>query len=248
MLEVSGPADWSGVYAGGQWGLSNAGMDFSGASDGMISPLLANDVGGAVGSSGWSFLGKGNSSGTAFGAFVGYNFQWEDAVVGIEANYNRTSLTSHTSGSDGRATIVVVDSTTTPVTRWRYSGDVNGAASLTLTDYGTFRLRGGYAMGRFMPYGFVAAAIGRVNYSHSASFIGTVTDISAGSTLLATFTPSTSGNEGTLVYGGAVGLGLEMLLTNNLFVRAEWEYVQFQHLHNVTLNINSVRAGAGVKF
>jgi opacity protein-like surface antigen len=45
-----------------------------------------------------------------------------------------------------------------------------------------------------------------------------------------------------------VGAGLEVALTRHIFVRAEYEYVQFQPVASTVININSVRAGAGIKF
>ena len=39
------------------------------------------------------------------------------------------------------------------------------SSSLKLTDYATFRGRAGYAFGQFLPYAFVGAAVGRMNYS-----------------------------------------------------------------------------------
>jgi opacity protein-like surface antigen len=42
-----------------------------------------------------------------------------------------------------------------------------------------------------------------------------------------------------------VGLGLEICVMPNVFVRGEWELDNFQSLR---VNMNSVRTGIGVKF
>jgi opacity protein-like surface antigen len=251
MLEVTGVSDFSGVYAGVQTGFSNAGMNFANAANPLVEHLLRNTATASVlGTADWAVLGDANPNGTSFGGFVGYNWQWDAAVVGLEINYNRTSLTSTSTDSMSRWSIQTVDASTVPPTQYRYSATVGGSASLTLTDFGTFRLKGGHAFGQFMPYGFVAAAVGRVNYSKTADVFSQIHDVTGGgNVLLSTYSPATARDSATtFIYGGAVGLGVDVLLTNNLFVRAEWEYVQFQPFEGFNLNVNSVRAAAGAKF
>jgi opacity protein-like surface antigen len=53
-----------------------------------------------------------------------------------------------------------------------------------------------------------------------------------------------------LIYGYTAGLGVDINLVGNLFMRAEWEYVRFAtNLLNVTdPHLNTVRAGLGYKF
>ena len=51
----------------------------------------------------WTTLSKGDTSGTGFGGFVGYNFQWDDVTFGLEANYTRTSLSKSASDSMSRS-------------------------------------------------------------------------------------------------------------------------------------------------
>ena len=48
------------------------------------------------------------------------------------------------------------------------------------------------------------------------------------------------------IYGYSGGLGIDMMLFANLFVRAEWEYMRFTAPVDTT--INTVRAGIGYKF
>jgi len=42
--------------------------------------------------------------------------------------------------------------------------------------------------------------------------------------------------------------GLDVALTRNVFLRAEYEYVQFAPIANLVVDVNSVRGGLGVKF
>jgi outer membrane immunogenic protein len=123
-------ADWSGVYVGGFGGYGQS--DFG-------TKVKIKGSGGA--SRDLAFPRK-DATDTAFGGFIGYNYQIDEAVLGVEADYTHTPLrgTSHVtlSGSD---TVV----TTTK-----------------LTDFGTVRFRAGYTAGSFMPFVTAGLAVGSV--------------------------------------------------------------------------------------
>ena len=57
---------------------------------------------------------------------------------------------------------------------------------------------------------------------------------------------ATDGVYSHLIYGYSGGLGVDMMLTAGLFLRAEWEYVRFTA--SVDTQVNTVRAGLGYKF
>src|SRR5262245_29573803 len=86
---------WTGFYAGGQVGYSAAHTDFSQvpASLTAFDPLVPFTAPfGAV--SAWATMGTNTSSAASYGAFVGYNTQWDEVVLGFEVNYNHTSLST----------------------------------------------------------------------------------------------------------------------------------------------------------
>ncbi len=102
--ETIGPATftrWSGFYAGGQIGLTNANADFSNTTQSLVAyALRANHSGKpASAASQWPVLGNANQSAIGYGAFVGYNTQWQDLIIGMEANFNRASFSLHASSS-----------------------------------------------------------------------------------------------------------------------------------------------------
>src|SRR5688572_6176293 len=154
-----GPYNWAGIYGGGQWGYGNADFDFTASVRPLIAHVLREttlEEEGRV--SEWSSLPKRDVRGNSYGGFVGYNSQWGDAVVGVELNYNRTSLSAHGTDSIGRITSL--------------SNGVNSvlltsAASATLTDYGTLRFRGGYAWNWLMPYAMIGFAVGQANVTRA---------------------------------------------------------------------------------
>ena len=58
----------------------------------------------------------------------------------------------------------------------------------------------------------------------------------------------TESQANAIAYGAAAGLGVEVSILPNMFLRAEWEYVQFAPIHDIQVNINSGRVGLGLKF
>src|SRR5580704_13847633 len=79
--------NWDGWYAGGQVGYSSASMDFSQSLVGLTNSIFRDSVLEQP-TSQLSALSKANVQGTGFGAFVGRNYQWDDIVFGVEANYS----------------------------------------------------------------------------------------------------------------------------------------------------------------
>lgn len=260
--EVAPAYNWRGVYGGAQAGFSTANVDFTDHVRALVADevrLLTIERDQQV--SQWLVLPKKNPVGGSFGAFVGYNWQWEDAIVGFEINYNRTSLAT-SSGSSIERTFF--DSNGLPSGHdYFYDVLVTGAASAHITDWGTFRARGGWAAGPFLPYGFVAFAVGRTDRSRSGSVAGTATDqpnpppsppppaaCTANCPLptLAISENQSDSRNGVFMYGAAAGLGVDIALLPNLFLRGEWEFAQFAPVEHMHIHINTVRTALGLKF
>ena len=51
-----------------------------------------------------------------------------------------------------------------------------------------------------------------------------------------------------IAYGFTAGLGIEVAVMQNLFVRAEWEFIEFPNVSDFRVQANSVRAAVGMKF
>ena len=81
--------NWQGFYVGAQAGYGSSDENFNGSTSNMIAALLANNIiESQMGVSQSNFgLGKQSARSSAFGGFAGYNLQWEDVVVGLEASY-----------------------------------------------------------------------------------------------------------------------------------------------------------------
>jgi outer membrane immunogenic protein len=250
---------WAGFYAGAQVGYSGASYDFSNGVGSLVSlllgtfPTLAGDV------SNWNVFGRASTSGFAYGGFAGYNAEWEGVILGVELNYSRTSLfkslANSATGPDPNPSVL---SSVEFLSFDRVT--VTGTTSLKITDIATLRGRAGWEAGPFLPYAFAGVAVGRADVTQSASAIANYTDWTDTNCVLGVcsfqpvatgqlrFPTATNSQSGQFVYGGAAGLGLDMVLTANVFARLEWEYLLFQPIDGIHANINSVRTALGVLF
>ena len=108
----------------------------------------------------WLLLSKNHAQATGFGAFVGRNYQWEDLVFGIEANYNyMTSLSNSSTNSMSRLIVDPLGENPPAGHTHTYATTLSGTAALQIKDVATFRGRAGWATGDFLPYVFGGLAV-----------------------------------------------------------------------------------------
>ena len=250
-----GPATftrWSGFYFGGNVSLGCATSDFSTATRPLVEFSLQHlTIEDQARPSDFRVLSRGSAVAAGGGAFLGYNTQWQDLVLGVEATYTHTNLnTTAPSTPIGR----LFPSLNTAV-------GLSASGNLNLTDFGTARGRAGYVIGNFLPYGFVGMAVGRASYSVStladvtqnASKTST-SDYSCAGTGAQTATCqdflflNSAGQNNALLWGYTVGAGSDWALTPNIFARGEFEFVQFAPISNIAVSVASGRVGAGFKF
>ncbi len=237
---------WAGIYIGGQVSYSSAGGNFSNTTQAPLAYALRElTLENEQQPSSWPVLGQANHSATGFGGFVGYNTQFERLILGVEANYDQAnlSLIAPNSPISRRVTAGGVP----------YDVTVTGSGSVTDLNFGTLRARGGWALGNFLPYAFAGVAVGHAN----VNIVGTTFGVQnpplgcpAGTNppcVPFSFT-GTAGKNGEWMVGFAFGGGLDVALTRNVFLRAEYEYVQFAPIANLVLDVNTVRGGLGIKF
>ncbi len=187
-----------------------------------------------------------NSTATGWGGFAGYNTQWQDLILGIEGDYTHSPVT--------------IVASTAPLSRVTsaggnaYSVNLTATGQFGVTDFGSLRARAGYVFGNFLPYGFAGFALGRGSYSITSDVSGQQNSAGGvpctenGTTCIDYDYPNSVGKASTLLYGFSVGGGFDMALTQNIFLRAEYEFVQFAPVANITAKISSARVGAGFKF
>jgi outer membrane immunogenic protein len=235
---------WAGFYGGGQVGYGATRMDFGKAFDTVNIFDPSNPFTAPLGSvSTWATFGTDHPAAISYGGFVGYNSQWGDAVLGVEVNYNHTSLRGQSSASQCYSdTDPLCLTEITLGDNNDYNVTVNATASARITDYATFRARGGWAAGNFMPYAMIGLAVGRVEIARTATATGAL--VGGGGDFVAV--ESSGGTR--YPWGYSAGVGIDVLLLPNVFVRAEYEYVTLRSVMSMDLAINAGRIGAGVKF
>jgi outer membrane immunogenic protein len=259
--------NWDGYYAGGQIGYTSADMDFSHSVKSLTNFMERNSVLQDPISQ-WSLLSKNHAQATGFGAFVGRNWQWDDLVFGIEANYNYMNSLASSSTNNMNLLIVNPAGENAPAGHTHtYDTTLTGTAALQIKDVVTFRGRAGWAIGNFLPYVFGGLAVGRVDTSRSATvsydkyddydtqtLVGIVNGVPIYNTthhtdyLGSNSTSQAEGRGNSFVPGWTAGLGTEFYVWENVFVRAEWEYVRFLSVKDTSFSTNSARAGIGYKF
>jgi outer membrane immunogenic protein len=235
---------WSGFYGGVQGGSAIGSANFGNGVSGLIAYILRNStLENESQPSTWTTLNKNDVVGTSWGGFIGYNGQWENAVLGVELNYNRTSLDLNSTDTLGRSVGPLSDG-------YVYTVNLTGSARDHVTDSGTLRARAGWVYDNFMPYGFAGLAVGRADVTRSAS-VDVVGNTAAPPPAIPRVTLNqTAGADspGAFAYGWALGAGVDIALLQNVFVRAEYEWVVFNNFKDTNVHIGTFRGAVGLKF
>ena len=87
---------------------------------------------------------KVDTKGVSAGGFIGYNTRFDEMVLGLEFNYNRTSFFS--------AAPMTPISRLTSANGNTYGVTITGDATLRITDFAMLRARAGYAVDNCLPY------------------------------------------------------------------------------------------------
>jgi opacity protein-like surface antigen len=99
-----------------------------------------------------------------------------------------------------------------------------------------------------MPYGFVGPAFGLANVKVGANIrdvqCAAATPGDCGTYLFS----NTFNRDSEILYGFTVGGGVDVALTPNIFVRAEFEWDQFNPPPGILMTVATGRVGAGFKF
>jgi opacity protein-like surface antigen len=234
--------NWQGFYVGGQAGYGASDENFNGSTRSMTAALLANTlIESTMGVSQWNLgLGKNSARSSGYGAFAGYNSQWTDVVFGVEMSYLHGKFGGSTTASEGRSSGTALSD------GFIHDVTATSSAAIAISDMATFRVRGGYAYGCFLPYLFGGVALGNADISRSV-FVQDRVRLPPDPQSIA-LAPLNAEEivHNHLIYGYTAGLGVDINLVGGLFLRGEWEYIRFTS--TVDTNVNTVRAGLGYKF
>jgi len=242
-----GRFDWSGFYFGGGAGVSDTKFKPSEGLADLVNYPFRNSITGAEANPGsWlSDIPEKRDSGATFFGIVGYNYLFDDVVLGFEADYTRSGHSYSTGDSISRR-VDLSDGSTRGIT-------VAAEQGAKVNDYATARLRMGWAYGRIMPYATFGGAVGRFNTT-SVAYVDNRFLFNAGlpnqtSLQVAGFPQTVGGNKKNVyAFGLSAGAGVDWALTDNLFLRAEYQIVRFAEVEGTTVTVNTARVAAALKF
>lgn len=191
------------------------------------------------------------------GSMGGGPVRWDGVVIGAQLGYTNMN----TNFSDSNSTVELSSTTTNSASYGGFLGyniqwddlvlgidggytrasslastsegtslGVHASSSMKLIDYATVRARAGYAFGQFLPYAFIGGAVGRMDHSTTV-----------GSSVIASRDNAIDG-------GITAGLGVDVAILPNVFLRGEWEYIAFGQVSGVRVSTNTARVGVGVRF
>lgn len=247
--------DWSGFTFGGTYGYGSGRADPTRGGPSIVDAVLPNLE---ITSQAYDLLHfqKGTARGTAWSIFAGYNTMWDDVIVGVEAEYNRTGIKTKNNDSPDIARTL---SGTAP-NLWDVAF-TNAYTRTRMRDYGVLRARFGVAYDRFLPFMTIGIALsnlqsrsgvtGSANLYELQPINDPVTGAITGYTRIDHGTTTrTFGRSTTPAYtwGYAVGGGLDVALTDNLFARGQYEYVGFGGSNSTSIGLHTVKGGVGAKF
>jgi outer membrane immunogenic protein len=236
--------NWGGAYIGGHVSHGAADMDFTNSGKDLLQKLLNNvDLESQFNISQWPIGGKAHMQSSGFGGFIGYNYQFTEAVIGVELNYTHGNFFGSSSGSQARSFQYPAG--------YLSSAAISSSSSMKLTDYGSLRGRAAYQIGNFLPYGFVGFGLAQANinrradaslfYQYTGGAVPPLPNIGP------TYHSLTDNAPSQFVVGFAAGAGIDIMLYAGLFLRAEYEHLRFS-AKNVETSVNTVKAGLGYKF
>ncbi len=205
---VPPPFTWTGFYvgvnAGGIWGQGSVSTQTF--APGLFGPILVNDFpGGHFGGGQSGFIGGGQA---------GYNWQTGSFVLGVETDFDWTSLSRNSSFIGP-----------TFVDPFGFNDQFTENGSRKLDWLGTTRARVGFVAtpdNRLMFYGTGGFAYGGAS-SHLNIF-----DTNNG------WYWNGNGNNNTRT-GWTIGAGAEYAITNNITLKGEYLYYDLGSSHNVTV-------------
>ena len=236
-------ARWDGWQFGIQAGLANMNVDFGNSTSGMVAFILRNTtIESEFAPSSWAALPKSTTNGQVYGAFLGYNVQWEQLVLGVDFVYNYTASSLETGAASSIARqFVTSDGFNNQVA-------IDGRSSIKLNDYVLLRGRAGYAVGQFLPYATVGFVLGRFNFGTTATVFRQGDNAATGGTYGPLTTTQTDGRDNFFTGGVAAGLGMDWAITPGIFLRGEWQYVAFSPVGGIRTNLNTGQLGIGAHF
>lgn len=249
IIDSSGGSRWAGFYAGALAGYGSSDFKMGGgAQDAAAYVFRGTTLESDTNASSLARVPDRDARSAMYGAFVGYNWDWDGAVLGLEADYNHANFKAD--GSD------YVARTYVDASHYQYDWSVNAKAKTSISDLATFRARAGWDFGTFLPYVTFGVAVTRGKYDSSTdvSLAGCqqTPDVNGNYSACNSGTPSVttigSPKKNTFSAGIVGGVGVDMALTDTIFARLEYQHVRINNSGEAEAQINIARVGLGARF
>ncbi|MCA1393755.1 porin family protein [Bradyrhizobium sp. IC3123] len=215
--------NWTGFYIGGNVGYGRGSYGVSNSTG-----TLVNTNGGSA-PFGFNAV-SGNGNGVTAGIQTGYNWQIEQVVLGVEADWQYIN----SKVSTGNSAIPVLAAV---------GGNFTGGASVSTDWYATFRGRVGYAFGPALLYATGGIALAETKLSANAT--GSIPT----SLFPLTYGPlgSMNASNSAVLVGYAVGGGIEYALGAGWSFKGEYLHMGFgTNGYNLTGSLQSPAGLTGV--
>jgi outer membrane immunogenic protein len=244
--EQSADFNWGGLYGGIFASYSDAKMNTRSVAKNLASDAYRSSTAQSLAVSIAYLPTDFDQQSPAYGGFIGANWVWDDVVLGLEAEYSgfKPVMTDGGSYSMARRSDGATSS---------QSVDYTASVRTKISQYGLLKMRAGYAMGRFMPYGVLGAAVGKaeINATYNSLYneypmVGGLPDFA--NPIISNEPANSAYKKRGYVAGGVVGFGFDYALLDNVFVRAEYNYIGFADFNGMKTTLQTVKAGVAVKY
>jgi outer membrane immunogenic protein len=264
--------NWEGGYVAAFGAVSQSNFAFRGGVSDIIATIMRNTTleQEALISTWLRPEGK-DARENSFGVIAGYNYQIDEIVLGFEIDYTRARLRGEgtdaigrtVSTSDGYTNDVILSGTA--AAELQDFATLRGRMGYTAGGFMPF-ITAGLALGRVKTSNSATvrvAGFDSVAYAAWAASQSTPTPLSPGTVNSYGYSffdpndlngrivgPGTTGatSKSSVAVGVAAGIGVDISITPNVFVRGEYQYIWFDDFNGFEFNVNTLRAGAGLRF
>jgi len=240
--------NWGGLYGGIHANVTSADFKNSNTITNLAGDAYFAHIAQDLATSFARLRTGGSDQQNGIGGYIGYNWLWEDVVLGLEVDYTHLQDPLRASSvsdpwPDGRRR-----------DRTPFSDNVSYTATARsqIGDYLMLKARGGYAFGRFLPYATIGFVIAKQR--NQASYNSTYIEYNVDpSTNVITGINTTSARNASYTkygynVGGSIGVGLEYALLDNIIIRGEYQHIGMADYKSLRTTMNSVRAGVALKY
>jgi outer membrane immunogenic protein len=214
---------YGGIHGGYGWGDSRPGA----AIDPGTVPLpplwsINGPVPGAIA------IADPRTKGGLFGAQLGYNYQFDRTVIGVETDISWSAIKGSTSAAPFSLSVTSGDD-------GRFDG--TGRLDTKLDWFGTLRGRLGYSLDHVLPYITAGLAYGDIKTGLAVN--GSTFDTGVSPARLVASTGG-SGFTSSVHTGYALGAGTDWAVTDQWMLRAEYMYLNFGGNGSLSMPLGSV--------